>query len=778
MPSCFHQGLAPIKSSGQYHLLLHRTLCLLLFFCTEIHSLESRLPVASLDVDPSPDPCPVVLGCICINHDVTIIECFDVGPDSLPQLSEKYPSLYSLRLSGWTERDLQLDDFSSFQYLKKLSVIDSSTNTISISLPLPSITHLILDENKFTNADQFCNITRYMTSLVELSLNGNELTHLPQCIENLTVNTLHLRRNGIAFINGTFNELTRNVDLSWNILRTSSGIHKNMIKLNLSYNPLTEIVFPPFPTLKELDLSGSKFAVAPRLNAPALVELNMNSTIVEVVDFDHWILPSLQRLSMVNSVHLTSVNGRLPKTTKEFYVTNNQLASFPQSFFIGTSLTSLNLTGTNFDCESCVMQWSLPVAKLIGNQTKCLPVRAQRNCSLGISQRDPEIVRAVVGQSAILPCTTYGAVEPAIEWWLYRPVTFLGVFDPHSAIPVESNTTCCTVLSGGALQLHNVNRSMVERYVCIARKNGNSVHRIVRFRLDYSSWYSLDMFNSVFWGGIATAVLVCSFSFLLNITWILTRKSILWWIQRAERLSRVRKMVEAMEKYRAWKMESLHEKYTRRMNLVRENYHAQVEQLRNSYSSQAEKFRDYRAAQMENMSTHLENIRENYNQQLHRVREYGSRRAEQLWESYERQVNRMKAFSLQHRLKMMRQYKVKQKYMNNLLESFQQTTTSPEAMRRHEQEVKAALELIDPSESPEENHPLSHASSFYSLPEYVVEDNDVLRPSVSHVRSNLHSRRGDTHHCGEGSITSIKKQCDDNLSAEEKWHNPGTSKSQ
>ncbi|VDM53423.1 unnamed protein product [Angiostrongylus costaricensis] len=283
----------------------------------------------------------------------------------------------------------------------------------------------------------------------------------------------------------------------------------------------------------------------------------------------------------------------------------------------------------------------------------------------------------------------------------------------------------CTVLSGGALQLHNVNRSMVERYVCIARKDC----LFYSHRLDYSSWYSLDMFNSVFWGGIATAVLVCSFSFLLNITWILTRKSILWWIQRAERLSRVRKMVEAMEKYRTWKMESLHEKYTRKLNLVRENYHAQVEQLRNSYSSQAEKFRDYRAAQMENMSTHLENIRENYNQQMHRVREYGSRRAEQLWESYERQVNRMKAFSLQHRLKLMRQYKVKQKYLNNLLESFQQTTSSPE-----EQEVRAALELIDPTESPAENHPLSHASSFYSLPEYVVDDNDVLRPSASHAR--------------------------------------------
>lgn len=39
-------------------------------------------------------------------------------------------------------------------------------------------------------------------------------------------------------------------------------------------------------------------------------------------------------------------------------------------------------------------------------------------------------------------------------------------------------------------------------------------------------------------------------------------------------------------------------------------------------------------------------------------------------------MNRMRTFSLQHRLKMMRQYKVKQRYVNKLLESLQ--ATSPE----------------------------------------------------------------------------------------------------
>lgn len=46
------------------------------------------------------------------------------------------------------------------------------------------------------------------------------------------------------------------------------------------------------------------------------------------------------------------------------------------------------------------------------------------------------------------------------------------------------------------------------------------------------------------------------------------------------------------------------------------------------------------------------------------------------------QVNRMKAFSLQHRMNLMRQYKIKQHHLNKLLESFHDTH-SPEALRKH-----------------------------------------------------------------------------------------------
>ncbi|KAK6743135.1 hypothetical protein RB195_010414 [Necator americanus] len=736
--------LTPTFVSFINSMSLFRLSLFLLAVSANTHSYHAkRSPPSSLVLEFSSDPCPVVPGCSCINNDVTTVVCHSVGPDTINQLVTLYPSLRSLCLVQWTERDFSLDIFTSLGLLSNLSIIQSQAYSVSLSLPFQSVIHLDLSENEFTDFEQFCNFTRKMPSLVNLSLNENRFTDIPQCIGNISVKTLNLRRNRIAFINGTFNKFTHNIDLSRNVLRSASGLHEDVLRLNLSYNPLKVEVFPSFPSLQQLDLSGTRLTVAPSLNAPKLVELFMDFSTIEIVDFNKWILPRLQRLSFVDSLFLKFVTGQLPTSVREFSATNTQLAAFPQSFFLNSSLRLINLTGTNFDCEPCVLQWSVPVTHLVANRVNCLPVRRLDNCTLGISQGDVGTVRAEYGRSAILPCTVYGSPHPTVEWWLYRPATFLGTFDPSPRGRVTANNSCCSVLGGGALLLYNVNHSSVERYVCVARQDSRAVSRIFHFRLDYSNWYSLDLFNSVFWGGIATAVLVCSFSFLLNITWILTRKSILWWIHRAERLSRVRKMVEAMEKYRVRQMEGLHEKYARRMQLVRDNYHAQVEALRISYSSQAERFRDYRAAQMEQMSSHLENIRENYNQQMQRVREYGSRRAEQLWESYERQVNRMKAFSLQHRLKMMRQYKVKQRYLNKLLESFQESAATPDALRKHEEEVRAALELPDPPppDSPTEDHPLSRSSSFYSLPEYIIDNDGVLRPSpiIGKVRFTPHN---------------------------------------
>ncbi|KIH43952.1 hypothetical protein ANCDUO_26035, partial [Ancylostoma duodenale] len=62
----------------------------------------------------------------------------------------------------------------------------------------------------------------------------------------------------------------------------------------LSYNPLTEVTFPPFLLLQQLDLSGTRFVISPRLNAPKLVEFYMDQSTIEMVDFTQWVLPGLQ----------------------------------------------------------------------------------------------------------------------------------------------------------------------------------------------------------------------------------------------------------------------------------------------------------------------------------------------------------------------------------------------------------------------------------------------------------------------------------------------------
>ncbi|PAV59033.1 hypothetical protein WR25_10744 [Diploscapter pachys] len=269
------------------------------------------------------------------------------------------------------------------------------------------------------------------------------------------------------------------------------------------------------------------------------------------------------------------------------------------------------------------------------------------------------LVRAKYNDSAVLQCDCFGMHKPRIKWFLYE------------------------ILSGGFLHIKQANSTVVERYVCTVEKGEMQNHTIINFRLDYTDWYSKYVFHSVFWGALLTSLIVCIVTFVVNIIWILTRESILW----AERLSRVRKMVEALEKYRTRQMERIHENYQKKIQIVRDNYHQQIETIRVSYTAQSERFRDYRTAQMESMHSHLDSIRDNYYLQLQRVREHGSKRAEQLWESYEKQVNRMRAFSAQQRLKLMRQYKVKQRYLNKLLENFQDAN-NPEALRQHEEDVR------------------------------------------------------------------------------------------
>ena len=144
------------------------------------------------------------------------------------------------------------------------------------------------------------------------------------------------------------------------------------------------------------------------------------------------------------------------------------------------------------------------------------------------------------------------------------------------------------------------------RYECVVYYNdGLNASSFVLFRLDFSFFYEGPVFETVFWGSIVTCLIFCISSFILNVLWIIVRKVSLWWINRAERLNRVRSMLEAMEKYKSRQMEVLHDNYHKKVSAIRENYNNQVDDIKNSYAKQAERFRDYKQAQKDQVTTKL-----------------------------------------------------------------------------------------------------------------------------------------------------------------------------
>ncbi|KAI6187888.1 28S ribosomal protein S18a, mitochondrial [Aphelenchoides besseyi] len=304
------------------------------------------------------------------------------------------------------------------------------------------------------------------------------------------------------------------------------------------------------------------------------------------------------------------------------------------------------------------------------------------DCYLKTDKRDLQLIRVLPGHDAVLPCRAFTSPTTKLEWWVARRHALIARW-PNDIVENTLNTTVhYRVSANGSLIVMDANRALVEEYECAVFVDSKYMaSSFVLFRLDYSFFYNGPIFSTVFW----------------------------------ERINRVRTTVEAMEKYRQKQMENLHDNYQKRIAAIRENCHQQVEQLQ----KQADRFRDYRQARIENMTQHLDNIRDNYNQQLNRIREYGSRRAEQLIESYDRQLNRMRTFTLQHRLKLMRQYKVKQQYINGLLDNIA-TSNNEHAIKKNQQEIQEMLNIPDPEFSP--RNELTRSASYYSLPEFSSEE--------------------------------------------------------
>ncbi|CAD5221835.1 unnamed protein product [Bursaphelenchus xylophilus] len=345
-------------------------------------------------------------------------------------------------------------------------------------------------------------------------------------------------------------------------------------------------------------------------------------------------------------------------------------------------------------------------------------------------QKTDALVKARPGSNATLKCPVPYTSYDEYDWYVAGRRIHIGNWNKGVVNQLNNFNESLRLEKDGSLFITEANRDLVEQYECVFKSK--KANGFVLFRLDLSYFYDGPVFSTVFWGSCLISLITCAATFALNILWIIVRKVSLWWINRSERISRVRTMVEAMEKYRQRQIDSLHENYQKKVQAIRDNYHSQVEEIRQSYMKQSDRFRDYRQAQMETMTQHLDNIRDNYNQQLNRIREYGSRRAEQLVESYERQLNRMRTFTLQHRLKLMRQYKVKQQYINRLLENID-NTNNVNVISENEQKIRAVLDLPEhdlPSQPPFiemklPNSELQRSASFYSLPEFVLDDDEM-----------------------------------------------------
>ncbi|KAF8357572.1 iglr-2 [Pristionchus pacificus] len=687
------------------------------------------------EVDLLTSLCPTVIGCECVNEDPTQLLCDGITSSTITEIQLQYPRVARLKIRKWSDKSFNISLLNNLTSLTELHVINSwvthITGITDVSGKFP-LRELSFNNNRLSNWTEICQLSHQLPSLEKMWLNKNLFTTLSEC-ENgkrFDIKEIHLNYNEIWSINwgrsvSTLESLS--LDGTSIISLESDSIPSSLHHLSLVSTPLQYLDLPPLPHLRSIDLSHTKLKSIPHLNTPLLQTFTMNANQIlhcDILSLSS--LSSLTNLSLEESTQMRSIYGHLPSSIQSFSLTHSLLTSLHPLFF-RSSPSFLNISHNDWSCSSCFLQWTLPLKEkhhfFLPN---CTPPQGKKDCTT-LEVAVPSRVSVINGGETFVQCHSSNE-DSIIEWWLYRPATFIGRFDGRNKVLTKGNgSDIVQMVEGGSLHVKVASRDIVERYICIARLRGSNetAQETTVIRLNFSAWYSIDILDSVFWGCLMSATLACAASFLLNITWILSRKSILWWIQRAERLSRVRKMVEAIEKYRQRQMDTIHDNYNKKVQTMRDTYHQQVDQLRVGYSSQVERFRDYRTAQMENVHSHLETLRDNYQQQLHRAREYGSRRAEMLWESYERQMNRVRMFNLQSRLKMMRQYNLKQRYINKLFESFQKENADAETMRKHEEEVRAVLNMADDSQLP----PLSRSSSFYSLPEYIVDKDGNLRPS-------------------------------------------------
>ncbi|VDM18815.1 unnamed protein product [Wuchereria bancrofti] len=723
-----------------YHLLIIGQVCISLVFCTgeAYYRSEAGSYADEEKVTLVVDNVCRKYGCLCENN---TIACINVEPDRLDQHILRLIDAHSISFTKCSQKRLNLHMFENFTSLRSIAIHDCNIQQLfpSISDSLQSLHVLNLSRNYLWNWNEVCLALNQLSSLqtVDLSYNWfSKLSHTGQCVFN-KLQHLNLSFNQVSELTVVPNAIM--LDLSSNGLTRIYGEWPLSLEyLDLSNNPAMER-FPSLslaPQLFDLNMDNCGLTVLPLSISPNLRHLSLQYNRLTFIDFDSVNLPSLHKLDLRNSFQLYSITGMLPIRVRDFRLTNAPVRYLPSDFFLrAKNLRFTEMMPNNWSCDNCLSKWTKMLPFKLRPHMDCADDLPD-NCSIGISKRVEQgakyILRVPYAESAILPCDAYGELPLFIKWWLVRPKILIGSYNFENQVIVMNWTRNGTykIIPGGLLFINVARKELVERYRCDVSNSKGNASQIVHFRLDYSSWFHLEMVKSVFWGSILAAMITCGITFMFNLLWITCRQIGLWWIKRIDRNSHVREMVAAVERYRQRQMSTLSDTYHKKLEQIRDNYRQQVDQLCSSYTSQSERFRDYRAAQMESMNQHLENIRDNYNQQMCKLRDYGSKRVEQLWEGYERQVNRLRMFSLHQRLGLMRKYKVKQQYLNKLVAKFADNP-SQSFMKPHPEVI-----LTD-SVRHLEIQTQRRIGSFHSLPEYILREDDIsgtLRSEIQEFR--------------------------------------------
>uniref|UniRef100_A0A0N4ZI77 Ig-like domain-containing protein n=1 Tax=Parastrongyloides trichosuri TaxID=131310 RepID=A0A0N4ZI77_PARTI len=696
------------------------------------------------------NPC-YEFGCLCENSTDTIV-CNNSNFDDL--MESNFTSFIPQKIFL---RQVSIYHFNFTRFIQKfpniviLDLEHCRIRDFDIGMKQYSLKELYMNHNYLYDFDGVCTISKYFPNLKVLHMNFNHIKAVKDCSSDLiysNIKNLSLTNNEITDIKGVPLQSLESLDISNNQISSLSKdiFNRNKLKtINISNNPLGKLPEINSLYVNTIEANNLKINDISIKKAPKLERLSLIETDIYFFNLTKQDLRSLKYLNLKNSYWLTTIDGEAPSTLKYLELSHSLVSKFPDTFFDKTKDIKLELKNSTFSCNKCFLTWSRNVVNFNLTDIGCKVVKNDSICDVVIDNsmlpryKNITIIREKLGLKKEIPCNYAGSDVKRVEWKLYHPETYIGGFDMNNKDnPVTVyKPNHYQILPGGALLLKDIQQDMVERYTCTVFSENKNVSVTMSFRLDFSQWYSTDVFNSVFWGACFCSLMTCLASFAFNITWIILKNVALWWLNRAERLSRVKGMVDAIEKYRQKQVERIHEGYHRNVEAIRENYNAQREQLTMSYANQMKKFSDYRQQRIENIHEHIEGIRDQYNQQIQRIKEFGSKRAEQLCDSYEQQLIRVKTFTLQNRLKLVRQYKVKQKVINKLLERYNDNGEEMNETNK-EEEIRRVLNLNELDLETNESL-LERSPSYYSLPEFCTNDDiSSIRSKSNFTSPNRH----------------------------------------